>query len=63
MNPDLSALMFGLTEFGFNEMGVSLQFPKQTTSSLSFFLVRRAKPTRHANDHACDWRRETGEAS
>ena len=27
-----------------------------------FFLVRPAKRARHANDHACDWRRETGEA-
>ena len=34
-----------------------------TTSSLSFFLVRRAKRPRHANDHACDWRREKGEAA
>ena len=31
-------------------------------SSLSFFLVRRAKRERHANDHARDWRRETGKA-
>ena len=28
----------------------------------SLFLVRRAKRPRHANDHARDWRRETGEA-
>ena len=28
-----------------------------TTSSLSFFLVRRAKRPRHANDHVRDWRR------
>ena len=27
-----------------------------------FFLVRRAKRPRHANDHARDWRGETGEA-
>ena len=27
-----------------------------------FFLVRRAKRARHANDHARGWRRETGEA-
>ena len=33
---------------------------QQTTSSLSFFLVLRAKHPRHANDHARDWRRETG---
>ena len=33
-----------------------------TTSSLSFFLVRRAKRPRHANDHARDGWRETGEA-
>ena len=33
-----------------------------TTSSLSFFLVRREKRARHANDHARDWRRETREA-
>ena len=33
-----------------------------TTSSLSFFLVHRAKRARHVNDHARDWRRETGEA-
>ena len=31
-------------------------------SSLSVFLVRRAKRLRHAIDHAGDWRRETGEA-
>ena len=29
------------------------------TSSLSFFLVRRAKHARHANDLARDWRHET----
>ena len=28
-NPDLSALIFGLTEFSFNEMLVSLQYPKK----------------------------------
>ena len=27
-----------------------------------FFLVRRTKRPRHANDHARDWRRETGKA-
>ena len=32
--------------------------PTYTTSSLSFFLVRRAKRPRHANDHARNWRRE-----
>ena len=31
----------------------------ETTSSLPFFLVRRAKSARHANDHARDRRRET----
>ena len=30
----------------------------ETTSSLSFFLARRAKRARHENDHACDWRHE-----
>ena len=30
--------------------------------SLSLTLVRREKRPRHANDHARDWRRETGEA-
>ena len=34
-----------------------------TTSSLSFFLVRRAKRARLQNDHARDLRNETGEAS
>ena len=33
------------------------------TSSLSFFLVHRAKRSRHANDHAGYLRCETGEAS
>ena len=30
----------------------------KATSSLSFFLVRRAKRARHANDHARDWSEE-----
>ena len=33
-----------------------------TTSSLSFFLVHRAKRAGRVNDHARGWRRETGEA-
>ena len=33
-----------------------------TKSRLFFFLVCRAKRPRHSNDHARDWRRETGEA-
>ena len=33
-----------------------------TKSRLFFFLVCWAKRPRHANDHARDWRRETGEA-
>ena len=35
----------------------------KTTSSLSFFLVRRSKRARQANDHARDWRHETGKAA
>ena len=30
--------------------------------AVSFFLVRRVKRPKHANDRPRDWRRETGEA-
>ena len=33
------------------------QIDYETTNSLSFLLVRRAKLARHENDHARDWRR------
>ena len=38
-------------------------YRRYTTSSLSFFVVRRVKRPRHANDHARDCRRETGDRS
>ena len=39
-NPDLSALIFGLTEFSFNEMLVSLQYPKKNMMKLEVVLLQ-----------------------
>ena len=39
-NPDLSALIFGLTEFSFNEMLVSLQYPKKNMMKQQVVLLQ-----------------------
>ena len=50
-----------LSFFEQNDHGeeIDLETKRVTTSSLSFFLVRRRKRAIHENDHARDWRRET----
>ena len=50
-----------LSFFEQNDHGeeIDLETKRLTTSSLSFFLVRRRKRAIHENDHARDWRRET----
>ena len=49
-----------LSFFEQNDHGdeIDLETKRLTTSSLSFFLVRRRKRAIHENDHARDWRRE-----
>ena len=43
------------------EVDIFFKFTSELRVVSLFFLVRRAKRPRHANDHARDWRRETGE--
>ena len=38
---------------------IRYRFTNETASSLSFFLIRRAKHARKATDHARDWKSET----
>ena len=50
-----------LTRFSHVQVCTQLQdWRRLRAVSRALFLVRRAKRPRHANDHARDWRRETG---
>ena len=55
----------GLYLGGGGRVGGAYNWTKKSVSkraTLSFFLIHQPKYARHANDHAHDWRCETGEA-